>query len=150
MTSNETNDQSDRFNLERFVRAQEDIFKAALSELRRGQKRSHWMWFIFPQVAGLGSSPAAREFAIKSLDEACAYLNHPVLGPRLLECCRAILSVNGRSAEDILGYPDDLKLRSSMTLFALVAGAPLEFAQVLEKYYEGHRDPRTLELLGVQ
>ena len=108
------------------------------------------MWFIFPQFQGLGSSPTAERYAIKSVEEAQAYLEHPVLGPRLVSCCRALLGVMGRSASEIMGYPDDLKLRSSMTLFALVAGAPAEFKQVLEKYYAGKPDSRTLELIKAQ
>jgi uncharacterized protein (DUF1810 family) len=133
-------------DLERFVRAQDGVYDTALAELRAGRKRSHWMWFVFPQIAGLGSSPAARQYAIRSLDEARAYLDHPVLGPRLREAAGAVLAVGGRTASDIFGYPDDLKLRSSMTLFARAAGDPGVFQQVLERYYEGP-DPRTLALL---
>ena len=119
MEPQEHADASDPFDLARFVSAQEGVFDVTIAELRRGQKRSHWVWFIFPQVQGLGKSLTSNKYAIRSLDEARAYLNHPVLGPRLLECCRAILSVQGKSASEIMGYPDDLKLRSSMTLFAL-------------------------------
>jgi uncharacterized protein (DUF1810 family) len=137
----------DTFHLSRFLSAQEDTFAVALSELRRGRKCTHWMWYIFPQLAGLGSSPTAEHYAIRSLEETRAYLNHPVLGPRLLDCCRALLAVQGRSAPDIMGYPDDLKLRSSMTLFSLVEGAPSEFRAVLQKYYQGQSDGRTIELL---
>ena len=132
------------FNLSRFVSAQEHIFDVALSELRRGRKESHWMWFIFPQLDGLGSSSTARKYAIRSLDEARSYLSHPILGPRLLKCCRAILSVQGKSAANIMGYPDDIKLRSSMTLFSLVAVSDSEFKEVIEKYFAGQKDPRTL------
>lgn len=146
----EKSDQNDPFNLSRFVSAQEHIFGTALSELRRGRKQSHWMWFVFPQIDGLGSSPTAIKYAIKSLDEARAYLSHPMLGPRLLDCCRALLSVGGRSASDIMGYPDDLKLRSSMTLFSLVADSQPEFREVLDKHFGGHQDPRTIELLSAQ
>jgi len=141
------NQQNDPFALERFVAAQERVFDDALAELRRGRKQSHWMWFIFPQLAGLGSSPTAARYAIQSLDEARTYLSHPILGPRLLQCCRAILSVQGKSASEILGYPDDLKLRSSMTLFALAGETHPEFNEVLAKYYGGQPDPRTVELL---
>jgi uncharacterized protein (DUF1810 family) len=139
----------DSFDLSRFVIAQDGVFDLALSELRRGRKESHWMWFIFPQIAGLGRSPIAQRYALGSIEEAHAYLGHSILGPRLLECCRAILAIRELSASDILGYPDDAKLRSSMTLFALAAPAQPEFADVLEKYFEGRRDPRTLELLNV-
>jgi uncharacterized protein (DUF1810 family) len=150
MTSHEYSDPLDSFNLARFVSAQEDIFDVALSELRRGQKESHWMWFIFPQIEGLGSSAVSRRYAIRSLDEARAYLSHPVLGPRLLRCCGALLSVHGKSASDIMGYPDDLKLSSSMTLFSLVADSPPEFGEVLRKYFGGEQDRRTMELLNIQ
>ena len=132
--------------LDRFVSAQASVYPSALAELAAGRKRTHWMWFIFPQIAGLGSSPAAQRYAIASLDEARAYLAHPVLGPRLRECARALLAVEGKSAEKILGYPDDLKLRSSMTLFARAADDPDVFEAVLERYYDGP-DPRTLALL---
>jgi uncharacterized protein (DUF1810 family) len=142
-------DGSDPFNLTRFVDAQADIFDVALAELRAGRKRTHWMWFVFPQVEGLGSSGTARRYAIRSLDEARAYLSHPVLGPRLLECCRAILSVPGKSASEIMSYPDDLKLLSSMTLFMLADDSHSEFRQVIEKYFQGQPDQRTLELLNV-
>ena len=150
MSLHKNNDQSDAFNLARFVYAQEFINEVALSELRRGRKESHWMWFIFPQIDGLGSSPASKKYAIRSLDEARAYLSHLVLGPRLLECCRAILLVQGKSASDIMGYPDDLKLRSSMTLFSLVADSHTEFREVTEKYFRGRQDRRTMQLLNVQ
>ena len=133
-------------DLERFVTAQADVYDTAVAELRAGDKRSHWMWFVFPQLAGLGSSPAAQRYAISDLDEARAYLAHPVLGPRLLEAARALLGVEGRSATQILGHPDDLKLRSSMTLFARAADDPEVFEAVLDRYYDGP-DPRTLELL---
>jgi uncharacterized protein (DUF1810 family) len=138
----------DRFELERFTRGQEGIFERALGELKGGQKRSHWMWFIFPQIAGLGHSSTSRYYAIKSRGEADAYLNHPVLGPRLVECAEALLAIEGRTASAIMGYPDDLKLRSCMTLFERVAGPGSVFSRVLEKYYAGGRDERTLRLLG--
>ena len=135
--------------LERFVSAQAATYDRALAELRAGRKSSHWMWFVFPQIAGLGSSPTAQRYAIRDLAEARAYLGHPVLGPRLVECARALLAVEGRSAEQILGYPDDLKLRSSMTLFAEAAGEETAavFREVLERYYDGRADPATLEKL---
>ncbi|MEV4283811.1 DUF1810 domain-containing protein [Actinoplanes xinjiangensis] len=119
----------------------------ALAELTAGHKRGHWMWFVFPQLDGLGSSPTARRYAIRDLDEARAYLAHPVLGPRLVQCAEALLRHQGRTAEDILGHPDDLKLRSSMTLFARAADDPAPFAAVLDHYYDGP-DQRTLQLLG--
>jgi uncharacterized protein (DUF1810 family) len=132
--------------LDRFVEAQDGVYDDALAELSTGRKRTHWMWFIFPQIAGLGSSPTAQLYAIRSLDEARAYLAHPVLGPRLRACAEALLAVQGRSAREILGSPDDLKLRSSMTLFARAADDPDVFEAVLERYYDGP-DPRTLALL---
>ena len=138
---------NDSFDLNRFLSAQEGVFEVALSELKRGRKRTHWMWFIFPQLAGLGSSGTSKKYAIRTLDEARAYLAHPVLGPRLLACCQAILCVPGRSASEIMGYPDDLKLRSSMTLFALASDSHPEFRQVIDRHYDGQLDPRTLELL---
>lgn len=138
----------DPFQLKRFVDAQEGIYPQALAELRAGAKHSHWMWFVFPQIDGLGSSGTARFYAIKSRDEAQAYLDHPVLGPRLRECCEALLQLADDNPTRILGYPDDLKLRSSMTLFAAVAGDDPLFEQVLAKFYGGQADGRTLELLG--
>jgi len=135
-------------DLERFVRAQDGVYERARAELAAGSKRSHWMWFVFPQLAGLGSSPTAQAYSIRDLAEARAYLAHPVLGPRLAECAATLLTVEGRTAEQILGYPDDLKLRSSMTLFAEAATDPAVFRQVLERYYDGP-DARTLQLLGV-
>jgi uncharacterized protein (DUF1810 family) len=134
-------------DLERFVVAQEPIYGQALSELREGRKRSHWMWFIFPQLAGLGRSPTARHFAIKSRDEARRYLAHPVLGARLRACTQALLAVPDRSISDILGFPDDLKFRSSMTLFAELAGSGSIFEQALERFCGGEPDDRTLSLL---
>jgi uncharacterized protein (DUF1810 family) len=133
-------------DLSRFVSAQAAVYPEALAELKEGRKRTHWMWFVFPQIAGLGVSPTARRYAIRSLDEARAYLAHPVLGPRLEECARAVLGVDGKTAEDIFGYPDDLKLRSSMTLFARAANDPGVFQAVLDRYYDGP-DSKTLDLL---
>jgi uncharacterized protein (DUF1810 family) len=138
----------DPFDLNRFVEAQGGIYDTALAELRNGKKRSHWMWFVFPQIAGLGFSPTSRMYAIKSLEEARAYLNHPVLGPRLRECAEAVLAVEGSSASAIFGYPDDMKLKSSMTLFACVEGSDPVFARVLDKYFDGEQDSKTLQLLG--
>jgi uncharacterized protein (DUF1810 family) len=141
---------ADPFDLGRFLLAQEEDYEVALSELRRGRKESHWIWHIFPQIEGLGRSEMTRKYSIKSLEEARAYLEHPVLGPRLVECCRAALSVKGRSALAIMGSPDDLKLQSSMTLFACVAGPNSVFHEVLDRHFGGQRDPRTLSLIGIQ
>jgi uncharacterized protein (DUF1810 family) len=138
----------DPHDLNRFLEAQAAVYDRALSELRDGRKRSHWMWFIFPQLAGLGSSPMSHRYSIRSIEEAREYLAHPVLGRRLLECTQAVLSVDDLSATEILGSPDDMKLRSSATLFANVAGRGSVFERILEKYYDGRRDSRTEELLG--
>ena len=140
----------DPYNLRRFVDAQRDIYEQARSELQYGEKRSHWMWFIFPQIAGLGSSGMAQRYAISSLDEAKAYLQHPVLGPRLIECTELAIRASGRSVHDIFGYPDDLKFCSSMTLFAKADPSHSSFRQALEKYFEGRYDNRTLQLLGLE
>ncbi|HYE18934.1 MAG TPA: DUF1810 domain-containing protein [Tepidisphaeraceae bacterium] len=141
-------DHPDPFDLARFVDAQSDgVYETALAELRAGQKRSHWMWFIFPQLRGLGSSSMAQHYAIQSRDEAAAYLAHPLLGHRLTECAEALLAVEGRTALQILGSPDDLKLKSCATLFAAVAPAGSVFDQLLDKYYARERDRRTLDLL---
>jgi uncharacterized protein (DUF1810 family) len=138
----------DPFDLARFEEAQDPAFYTALAELQEGRKQTHWMWFIFPQLAGLGTSAMARKYAIATLDEARAYLAHPVLGLRLLQCCAAVLDVRGKSARDIMGSPDDMKLRSSMTLFARVAPPGAPFQAVLDRYYQGQPDERTLSLLG--
>jgi uncharacterized protein (DUF1810 family) len=135
-------------NLDRFLDAQQDAYERALSELQRGRKETHWMWFIFPQLEGLGSSPAATRYAIKDITEAEAYLRHPVLGPRLLECAHAVLNIQGRSARDILGSPDDLKLRSCATLFAAISPAGSAFHLLIDQYFSGHPDSLTLNLLG--
>ena len=139
--------ENDRFDLKRFVQAQEEIYPRALAEIKLGRKRSHWMWFIFPQIDGLGHSSTARLYAIKSKAEAEAYLDHPVLGKRLIECSEALLKIKGKSAEEIFGYPDDLKLRSSMTLFARVSDPDPIFYRVLDQYYGSQPDGQTLELL---
>lgn len=138
----------DPFNLDRFIRAQESDYSRAVDEIRNGRKRSHWMWYIFPQFAGLGLSPTSQHYSIGTLDEARAYVVHPILGPRLIESAEAVLNVKGRSAHDIFGSPDDLKLRSSATLFALVSPADSVFHRVLEKYFDGMPDQRTLDLAG--
>lgn len=145
--SGTTSTPTDPFQLERFVAAQEGIYEQALAELQQGKKRSHWMWFIFPQIAGLGSSSTARFYAINGAEEARAYLAHPVLGPRLLACAAALLPHRGRSASEIFGYPDDLKLRSSLTLFAAVNDEQAVFKQLLKQFYAGQPDPATLERL---
>jgi uncharacterized protein (DUF1810 family) len=139
---------SDPNDLNRFIKAQEGVYERALAELRSGLKRSHWMWYIFPQIEGLGHSPTTRIYSIKSLEEARQYLGHPVLGVRLVECTEAVLAVQGQSASDIFGHPDDWKLQSSMTLFELVAGPESVFEHVLDKYYDGKRDSRTLQIVG--
>lgn len=138
---------SDPYNLQRFVDAQQAVFDTVRDELRAGRKRSHWMWFIFPQIQGLGSSEMARRFAISSLDEARAYLQHPVLGARLRECSALVAAVNGRTIEEIFGYPDDRKFRSSMTLFANASPEDKIFSECLSKYFEGAPDPATLARL---
>jgi uncharacterized protein (DUF1810 family) len=137
----------DRFDLERFVQAQQAVYAAVCAELRAGAKRSHWMWFIFPQLRGLGSSPNAQHYGLASLAEARAYLDHPVLGARLRECTRRLLLLEGRSAAEIFGYPDELKLRSCLTLFERAAPQEELFGEALRKYYGGQRDLRTLALL---
>lgn len=144
-----TDSPDDPYDLNRFVQAQRETYGQALSEIAGGRKRSHWMWFIFPQLEGLGFSPASRRFAIKGLDEARAYLDHPVLGPRLLECAEAALAVEGRSALDIFDSPDDMKLRSSATLFAVVQPRSV-FDRLISKYFAGIRDATTLGLLGLE
>jgi uncharacterized protein (DUF1810 family) len=138
---------ADPFDLNRFVQAQAPSYTTALTELSAGSKRSHWMWFVFPQIDGLGFSATTKLYSIKSLAEARAYLTHPVLGARLVECTRTVLSLKGRTALDIFGKPDDMKLQSSMTLFAAISTAESEFAAMLDKYYSGKRDPRTVELI---
>ena len=150
MTSpNDFRSSDDPFDLTRFVRAQENEYEQALSEIRSGRKRTHWMWYIFPQLDGLAFSSTSKHYAIKSLAEAKAYLDHPLLGPRLLECAEAVVRVEGRSATDIFGTPDDLKLRSCATLFACVSPRDSAFDRLLTKYYQGERDSRTLQLLGI-
>ena len=141
---------ADKYHLHRFLDAQERVYDTVLDELRAGRKSSHWIWFIFPQIAGLGHSGMAQKFAITSLDEAKAYLQHPVLGPRLRSCTQLVLDVNGRSAEEIFGYPDNLKLRSCMTLFLTAASNNTIFKDALLKYFDGKPDTLTLDLLAQQ
>ncbi len=136
---------ADAFQLERFVEAQSSVYAAVLKELRQGEKRSHWMWFIFPQIRGLGRSPMAERFAIGSLEEGRAYLAHEVLGARLRECTGLVNAVEGRTASEIFGYPDDLKFHSSMTLFARAAEGESVFRQALEKYFGEEMDGATME-----
>jgi uncharacterized protein (DUF1810 family) len=140
----------DLFQLQRFVAAQDrgGTYRQALSELRVGRKTSHWIWFVFPQLAGLGQSEMSRRYAISGLEEAQAYLAHSVLGPRLVECCEALLSHHDRSALEILGGIDAVKLRSSMTLFAHAAPEPGVFEQILERYFDGEADAATMDLLA--
>jgi uncharacterized protein (DUF1810 family) len=138
---------ADPYNLARFVEAQRRDYERALSEIEAGRKQSHWMWYIFPQFEGLGSSPTSRHYAIRSEAEAAAYLAHPVLGPRLIECAEAVLGVEGRSAHDVFGSPDDMKLRSSATLFASVSSDNSVFHRVLEKWFDGKPDAHTVRLV---
>ncbi len=139
----------DLHGLGRLVQAQNHDYEQALTEVRAGQKRSHWMWYIFPQFDGLGFSPTSRRYAIKSVPEAEAYLADSVLGQRLIECAEAVLSVQGRSATEIFGSPDDVKLWSSATLFAHVSPPGSVFERLLDKYFRGERDDKTLRLLGI-
>jgi uncharacterized protein (DUF1810 family) len=139
---------NDPYNLNRFMRAQEVIYKNILEELRNGQKISHWMWFIFPQIDGLGHSETTRYYSIKSEAEARQYLNHPILGARLLQCAETVLAIDGKTASEIFESPDDMKFRSSMTLFACVAESESVFARVLDKYFNGMWDRKTEDLLG--
>lgn len=134
-------------SLNRFIDAQQLSYAAALAEIKGGRKRSHWMWFIFPQIHGLGFSKTSRYYAIKDLNEAAAYLNQPVLGSRLIEICKELLKLYSNNANEIFGSPDDLKLKSSMTLFALVPGGDTVFRSVLEKFFAGEQDAKTLRLM---
>lgn len=140
-------DVSDPHDLTRFIEAQENDYEQALSEIRSGHKRSHWMWYIFPQYDGLGFSSTSKRYAIKSIAEAQAYLRHPVLGPRLVDCCEAAIAIEGRSAAEVFGSPDDMKLRSCATLFAAVSPAGSVFERLLDKYFKGARDEKTLQLI---
>lgn len=137
----------DPFDLQRFVDAQDGVYDQVRAELRAGAKRTHWIWFIFPQLRSLGSSSTAKHFGISALSEAQAYLAHPVLGARLRECAGLVAAIDGRPVEDIFGWPDNLKVRSSMTLFAQATDDNADFTAVLDKFYGGRLDPRTLELL---
>ncbi len=139
--------EQDPFNLARFIEAQAGVYGRVVDELRSGQKRSHWMWFIFPQFEGLGVSATSHYYAIKSLPEAKEYLRHSVLGPRLVECTTIVNNLEGLSARQIFGSPDDLKFRSSMTLFELASQSKSEFTSALEKYFAGQKDTRTVDLV---
>jgi len=147
--ANEPGVAADPHNLSRFVQAQMADYDQALTEIRSGRKRSHWMWYIFPQLDGLGFSSASKRYSIKSIAEAQAYLGHPVLGPRLVDSAEAVLRVEGRSAQEIFGFPDDMKLRSCATLFACVSPSGSVFHRLLDKYFQGQRDAKTLQLLGI-
>lgn len=136
------------FCLSRFIDAQEHVYEQVLAELEQGRKQTHWIWYIFPQIEGLGHSSMAERYAIKSLDEARACLLHPVLGARLEECTEKVIAIEGKSAATIFGHPDDLKFRSSMTLFACAADSESVFSRALEKYFHGEKDVKTLALLG--
>jgi uncharacterized protein (DUF1810 family) len=142
------NRDDDPYNLARFVQAQENSYQQALSEIRSGRKQSHWMWFIFPQFAGLGVSPMAVRYAVKSIAEAETYLAHSVLGPRLFECAEAVLGLEGLAAVDVFGSPDDMKLRSCATLFGCVSPDNSAFHRIIDKYFDGQRDEATLRLVS--
>jgi uncharacterized protein (DUF1810 family) len=135
-------------NLQRFIDAQDRDYPVALAEMRSGRKRSHWIWYIFPQITGLGFSEMSKRYAIQSLDEATQYLHHPLLGPRLITLCNVLLDLPGRNATEIMGSPDDIKLRSSMTLFAMVPDADPVFEAVLDKFFNGEKDPATLQIIN--
>ncbi len=147
--ANEPGVADDPYDLGRFVEAQRGDYERALAEIRGGRKRSHWMWYIFPQYAGLGSSSTSRRYAIKSAAEAEAYLRHPVLGPRLVECAEAVLDLEGKSASEIFGSPDNMKLKSCATLFAHVSPAGSVFERVIQKYFPEGRDAETMRLIGI-
>jgi len=137
----------DIYNLNRFLIAQQEVYDQVVSELRQGRKRSHWMWYIFPQIDGLAYSATSKHYAIKSREEAGKYLQHPVLGARLIECAEIVVNIGGKSASAIFGSPDDLKLRSSMTLFAAVSSDKPIFSLVLDKFFHGQPDQKTLNIL---
>jgi uncharacterized protein (DUF1810 family) len=137
----------DPFHLQRFVDAQNSIYGNVVNELRRGEKRTHWMWFIFPQVVGLGRTPTAERYSIKSIEEAKAYIVHPILGVRLQECTKLVISIDGKTANQIFGFPDDLKFCSSMTLFNHVAEDNNIFLNAITKFYAGREDDLTIKIL---
>jgi uncharacterized protein (DUF1810 family) len=137
-------------NLQRFVDAQQSDYSLALSEIKNGKKRSHWMWYIFPQILGLGSSETSRFYAIKSMNEAEAFLRHPLLGKRLIEICNALVQLSRNDAREIFGSPDDLKLQSSMTLFSILPEADPVFNKVLEKFFNGKKDKKTIDIISAE
>ncbi|MDJ0554390.1 MAG: DUF1810 domain-containing protein [Microcoleaceae cyanobacterium MO_207.B10] len=140
---------NDPFNLSRFISAQDKIYETVLRELKNAKKQSHWMWYIFPQIDGLAKSTTSKYYAIKSIEEAQQYLNHPVLGKRLLECAEIVFGIEGKSISEIFGYPDDLKFKSSMTMFFHVAKPDSIFARIIDKYFQGERDIQTLNILAM-
>ena len=150
MESNNGADNSSDLGLNRFVLAQEKLYETVVAELKNGDKQTHWMWFIFPQIDGLGTSTFAKLYAIKSIDEAKAYFNHPLLGARLLECSQILLNIKNKSANDILGFPDYVKLQSCMTLFTLAFPSEKTFSDVLTKYYNNEKDIKTIKILGLK
>jgi uncharacterized protein (DUF1810 family) len=137
----------EQYNLSRFIDAQETTYEGAMLELARGKKESHWIWYIFPQIVGLGNSEATKIFSIKSLEEGRAYLEHPVLGPRLVEACEILLTLKGTSINEVMGFPDDLKLLSSMTLFETFSESNSVFTRIIEIYFDSERDEATLEII---
>ena len=137
----------DQYNLSRFIEAQETTYKGAMLELARGRKDSHWTWYIFPQIDGLGNSETTKIFSIKSLEEGRAYLEHPLLGQRLVESCEILLTLKDKSINEVMGFPDDLKLLSSMTLFETFSESNSVFTRIIEVYFDGERDEATLEII---
>jgi len=137
----------DEYNLNRFVEAQIVTYEGAMLELARGRKKSHWIWYIFPQIVGLGSSDTTKFYSIKSLEEGRAYLEHPVLGPRLIETCEILLSLKDASMDEVMGFPDDLKLLSSMTLFEFISGSNSIFTKMIELYFDDERDENSIKLI---
>ena len=138
---------NDRFNLTRFIEAQDGVYSDVLHELKRGRKTGHWIWYIFPQVSGLGHSEESERYSISCINEARAYVDHPILGARLLECIELVMNVEGKSERQILGYPDDLKFRSCITLFSIVDEANSIYRCALDKYFDGEPDPKTLKAI---
>ena len=137
----------DQYNLNRFIEAQMTTYEGAMLELARGRKESHWVWYIFPQIEGLGRSDTAKLYSIKSLEEGRAYLGHPVLGPRLIEACEILLNLKDASIDEVMGFPDDLKLLSSMTLFEFISGSNSIFTKMIELYFDDERDENSIKLI---